>query len=67
MGMGDGNPWGDAILMSFEATQIMLPPGSFAGGRELDVRSHEGLWRVRLSALIEQGADFELVEFQRIS
>ncbi len=66
-GTGEGNIWGDAVLMAYDKTQIMLPADSFVSGRELDVRSHEGLWRIRMSALIESGADFDLIEFQRIS
>jgi hypothetical protein len=66
-GTGEGNIWGDAILMAYDVTQIMLPADSFTAGGEMDVRSHEGLWKIRMSALIDSGADFDLIEFQRIS
>ena len=62
-----GNLWGDAIVLAHDVAQIILPVESFVAGREFDVRSHEGLWQIRLSSLIERGVDFDHIEFQRIS
>lgn len=64
---GDGSLWGDAILLARDVSQIILPVESFVARREFEVRSHEGLWRVCLTALIERGIDFDHIEFQRIT
>lgn len=64
---GDGNLWGDAILVKKDVPQIILPAEHFVAQREFDVRSHEGLWRIRLVKLIERGVDFDHIEFERVS
>jgi hypothetical protein len=62
---GDG--WLDGIIVSREGTELLLPAGTFVAGIEIDVRSEEGPWRARLESLLDQGADFDRIEFTRIS
>jgi len=44
-----------------------LPADAFVAGMEVDVRSEQGLWRLRLESLLDSGPDFERIEFARIS
>jgi hypothetical protein len=44
-----------------------LPSGTFVERLEVDVRSEVGRWRVRLEALLDHGADYDRIEFSRIS
>jgi hypothetical protein len=60
-----GQGWLDAIVVSKEGKQIILPAGAFVAGMEIDIRSEEGLWRVRLESLLDQGADYDRIEFTR--
>ena len=61
---GDG--WLDAVIVSQEGKELILPAGAFVAGMEIDVRSHEGHWRVRLDSLLEHGQDFERIKITRI-
>lgn len=62
-----GHGWSDAIIVSHDGKEIVLPAGAFVAGMEVDVRSEEGLWRVRLESLLDRGPDFDRIEFTRIS
>lgn len=62
-----GHGWSDAIIVRHDARELILPAGAFVAGMELDVRSEEGLWRVRLESLLDSGPDFERIEFTRLS
>jgi hypothetical protein len=62
-----GHGWSDAIIVSQEGREIILPAGAFVAGMAVDVRSEQGLWRLRLESLLDSGPDFERVEFARIS
>ncbi|MCL4471909.1 MAG: hypothetical protein M1547_12510 [Gammaproteobacteria bacterium] len=48
-----------------EAASLILPPGWFAPGKQVEIHSGE-LLTVRLHSLIEKGSDFERVGFVRI-
>lgn len=60
-----GHGWSDAIIVSHDGKEIILPAGAFVAGIEVDVRSEEGLWRVRLESLLDRGPDFDRIEFTR--
>lgn len=60
-----GHGWLDAIIVSRQGRELILPAGAFVAGIEIDVRSEEGPWRVRLESLLDHGADFERIEFTR--
>ena len=62
-----GHGWSDAIIVSQEGRELILPAGAFVAGMEVDVRSEQGLWRLRLESLLDSGPDFERIEFARIS
>jgi hypothetical protein len=62
-----GHDWLDAVIASREGKELILPAGAFGAGMEIDVRSEEGLWRLRLESLLERGSDFDRIEFTRIS
>jgi hypothetical protein len=64
---GGGDGWSDAIICSLEGNQLILPSGTFVERLEVDVRSEVGRWRVRLEALLDHGADYDRIEFSRIS
>lgn len=61
-----GHGWLDAIIVSQDGTEIILPAGAFVAGMEIDVRSELGRWRIRLESLLDHGADFERIEFARL-
>lgn len=61
-----GHRWLDAILVSAEGLEIILPQGAFVAGMEIDLRSDEGPWRVRMDSLRDHGADFERIAITRL-
>jgi hypothetical protein len=64
---GGGDGWYDAIIVSLDGNQIVLPAGTFVDRMQVDVRSEVGRWRVRLDTLLDHGADYDRMEFTRIS
>ncbi|MCF8151893.1 MAG: hypothetical protein K9K30_11720 [Burkholderiaceae bacterium] len=62
-----GHGWTDAVIVSLEGAELVLPAGAFVAGMEVDVRSEEGVWRVRLESLLDRGPDYDRIEFTRIS
>ena len=63
---GGGDGWYDAIIVSLETSQLILPAGTFVERMEVDVRSEAGRWRVRLATLVDHGTDYDRIEFTRI-
>ena len=61
-----GHGWLDAIILSEEGKELILPAGAFVAGMEIDVRSELGRWRVRLETLVDHGLDFDRIEIARI-
>lgn len=59
--------WIDAIIVSREGKELMLPAGTFVAGLEVDIRSEDGPWRVRLESLLDSGPDYDRIEFTRLS
>ncbi len=64
---GGGHGWSDAIIVSIDGRELMLPAGTFVSGLEVELRSEIGLWRVRLDNLLDRGPDYDRIEFTRIS
>ncbi len=62
-----GHGWLDAIIVSEEGRELILPAGAFVAGMEIDVRSEVGPWRARLESLLDHGEDFDRIEIARIS
>jgi hypothetical protein len=62
-----GHGWSDAIVVSHDDRELILQAGSFVSGMEVDVRSEDGNWRVRLDSLLDHGTDFDRIAFTRIS
>jgi hypothetical protein len=64
---GGGHGWSDAIIVSKEGNELILPAGTFIEGVDIDIRSELGLWRLRLKSLFDRGPDYDRIEFSRIS
>lgn len=64
---GGGSGWSDAIIVSLDGNQLILPAGTFVDRMEVGVRSEVGQWRVRLDALLDHGPDYDRIEFTRVS
>lgn len=64
---GGGHGWSDAIIVSLDGHELVLPAGTCYPGLEVDLRSEFGRWRVRLEVLLDRGADYDRIEFSRIS
>ena len=62
-----GHGWSDAIIVSHDGRELILPAGAFVAGLEVDVRSESRLWRLRLETLLDRGPDYDRIEFTRIS
>ncbi len=62
-----GHGWSDAIIVSEQGREVILPAGTFVAGIEIDIRSEAGLWRLRLESLLDRGPDYDRIEFTRIS
>jgi hypothetical protein len=56
----------DALLVSHTQTQMILPEQTFREGLEVAVFSEESRLRVRLTKLLDRGADYDRIEFQTI-
>ncbi|GAO36899.1 hypothetical protein SCT_2314 [Sulfuricella sp. T08] len=50
-----------------ETTSLVLPPGWFAPGRLVEIRTGEESMTVKLNSLIEKGSDYERVGFVRVT
>jgi hypothetical protein len=64
---GGGHGWLDAIIVSLDGLELVLPAGTCVPGLEVDLRSEFGRWRVRLESLLDRGPDYDRIEFSRIS
>lgn len=64
---GGGHGWLDAIIISLDDLELVLPAGTCIPGLEVDLRSEFGRWRVRLESLLDHGPDYDRIEFTRIS
>jgi hypothetical protein len=63
---GVPEPFVQAFVMSSlpgGSPSLVLPPGHYQQGREIELRVGEDLRRVRLDALLQHGADFDRVAF----
>nr|MCU0259024.1 hypothetical protein [Solirubrobacteraceae bacterium] len=63
---GVPEPFVQAFVMSSlpgGSPSLVLPPGHYQQGREIELRVGEDLRRVRLDALLQHGADFDRVSF----
>ena len=58
-----GHGYVDAILVSSDSNQLVLPRGAFVAQLRLHLRSGDSLRQVCLAELVEAGSDFELVRF----
>lgn len=63
---GAGHGWIDAVIVSHRCDQVVLPGETFIENLEVDVRSEEGTWGIRLHKLLDRGPDYDRIEFQRI-
>lgn len=64
---GGGHGWLDAIIVSLEGHELLLPAGTCIPELEVDLRGEFGRWRVRLESLLDRGPDYDRIEFKRIS
>jgi hypothetical protein len=64
---GGGHGWSDAIIVSLEGRELVLPAGTFFENLDVELRSEFGQWTVRLEALLDRGPDFDRIKFSRIS
>lgn len=62
-----GHGWSDAIIITLEGRELVLPAETFISALVVDLRSEFGLWRVRLDNLLDRGPDYDRIEFTRIS
>ncbi len=63
---GAGHGWIDALIVSHRCHELILPGDTFVENLEVDLRSEEGNWQVRLHKLIAHGPDYDHIEFQRM-
>lgn len=61
-----GAGWTDAVLVSADSDEVLLPAGQFADGSVIRLRAEEAGGRLRLTALLERGPDFERHRFERL-
>jgi hypothetical protein len=64
---GGGHGWSDAIIVSLDGRELVLPAGTFFENLEIDLRGEFGQWRLRLEALLDRGPDYDRIRFSRIS
>lgn len=59
--------WSDAIIVSLDGQELVLPAGAYFENLEIDLRSEFGQWKLRLEALLHRGPDYDRIRFSRIS
>jgi hypothetical protein len=64
---GGGHGWSDAIIVSLEGRELVLPAGTFFANLDVELRSEFGQWTVRLETLLDRGPDFDRIKCTRIS
>jgi hypothetical protein len=64
---GGGHGWSDAIIVSLDGQELVLPAGTYFESLEIDLRSEFGQWKLRLEALLDRGPDYDRIRFSRIS
>jgi len=62
-GADGASGWSDVIVFKTDRNEVLLPHGSFASDKQLDVMSEEGSWHIQLKTLIERGADYDRASF----
>jgi hypothetical protein len=62
-----GHGWLDAIIVSAEGSELVVPAGVFVAGIEVQLRSEAGLRRVRLKSLLDRGPDYDRIQFTPIT
>ncbi|MDP2794458.1 MAG: hypothetical protein Q8O25_10325 [Sulfurisoma sp.] len=63
---GEGDGYLDAILVSNDGFDLILPHGAFAADLAIRVRIGETTLQVKLTQLVERGDDFDRVRFAAI-
>jgi hypothetical protein len=63
---GGGDGYLDAILVSDDGLELILPHGAFAADLAIRVRTGETTRQVKLTQLVERGDDFDRVRFVTI-
>ena len=61
-----GHGYLDAILVSHDGPELILPRGAFAADLPIRVRAGETVLQVKLTQLVERGDDFDRVRFAAI-
>lgn len=64
---GGGHGWSDAIVVSLDGQELVLPAGTYFEHLEIELRSEFGQWKLRLEALLDRGPDYDRIRFSRIS
>lgn len=64
---GGGHGWSDAILVTLDGRELVLPTGTFFEGLVVEVRSEYGQWKLRFDALADRGPDYDRIVYSRIS
>lgn len=64
---GGGEGWLDAILVSHDGNELILPKGAFSADLDIRVRIGEVTLQVRLAQLVERGDDFDRVRYAAIA
>lgn len=64
---GGGHGWSDAILVSLDGDELVLPAGTFFADLEVDLRSEHGVWRLRFETLLDRGPDYDRIRFFRVA
>lgn len=62
-GADGASGWSDVIVFKTDRNEVLLPHGSFAADKQIDVMSEEGSWHIQLHTLIERGADYDRASF----
>lgn len=63
---GSGDGMLDAILVSHDGSELILPKGAFAADLDIRIRVGDENRQVRLAQLIERGDDFDRVRYTTI-
>jgi len=64
---GGGHGWSDAIIVSLDGRELILPAGTFFEGLVVELRSEYGHWTARLEALLDRGQDYDRIRIQRVT